>query len=330
MTGSKPNRQSSHKRELIAPIFVSVVTFAIPMAIHFFTEKWHVSADQKRQFDWSTIALAALVHLVIAITLGFTFESAYQLRRQSKRLLLRERNIARKLERTILPLQIIKRQGRYLKAAPEHTRLLHKLLDKSIHKQHNIISRVRPNEYLEFLRGAIENSSTYFTIQRKPPTWFENNANGKKLLQTLDKSNIESYIRVFVIDESEVQGLETELQDESKMSKYWQWAGDKAQCYWVNLKDLRDEIHLDPEEGFPDVAMCDDMLVLSYVESAEMFEFDVKDPRRHRFLIETKAALERQIEQETDSPFRLIRQHLPPPKPNPQSTPIALVPDKAN
>ena len=143
-------------------------------------------------------------------------------------------------------------------------------------------------------------SSDYRGVQRKPIGWFKENNNGEKYMNVLKERSMKVKIRLFIIDDSEVERMKQELTDEDTMTWYTKVSSDIS-SYWTSRSSFTEYAHRDPPEDF---ALYDLQLLIKYNESLQTLSFALCEAESEE--LTAFRVLEEQIRTGSQSPFILI------------------------
>ena len=81
-------------------------------------------------------------------------------------------------------------------------------------------------------------------------------------------------LRIFVIDEADLQAMEEDLHDEELMAFYWESTGIDVKTYWITVRELQKRFQ--PALEVPsDFALYDEELFIKYDLSVQTLFFDV-------------------------------------------------------
>ncbi len=228
-----------------------------------------VSVNPAR-FDLANFSVRVLVGVLISLIAGYLFRSANKLGEAAEGSLS-------KLEGLHAAHDYYLQQRELIEQTRNYGGLVQKLLNESVAEQHLMIARVTDTRYLLWLEEAVASCQHYFTIQRRPPSWFSNrDGEGRLFLQTLRDKPMISKIRIFVVD-SEEEMIE-ELADEQVMGFYWSNTGRDVKTFWITKQKLRRFLgarHLD----FPDMVLCDNELLFRYEHEYLLLRFHVIEKR---------------------------------------------------
>ena len=182
-----------------------------------------------------------------------------------------------------------------LLSSGHHSELVSKLIEASIDIKFTKIPFVDPNEYLTHLRHAIRHSSFYQGVQRKPTRWFEKQDAGD-YLQTLKDQKMERKVRIFLIDNEDIQQMEENLRDDELMQWYWAHTGEDVESFWISEKVFKARFG-DLGEPPEDFALYDEMLLIRYDEPRQVLSFDLVETRGNvsRTLFNEDPELKRKI-----------------------------------
>jgi hypothetical protein len=179
--------------------------------------------------------------------------------------------------------------------------LLERLIRDSIVSKFTHIAFVSPIEYLTYLIDAIQYSNSYHGIQRKPIYWFKENS-AEVYLRTLRSKKMAEKVRIFLIDDAEVEMMLENLNESSIMDWYWENTGITVQTYWIACRDF--DRHWPGLIHREDFALYDRTLLIKYDETRQVLSFDLVEDSRPESLIFNK--LKEQVRAGIDVPFRKI------------------------
>jgi hypothetical protein len=158
-----------------------------------------------------------------------------------------------------------------LTSCPRHNDALTSLIKASMSENFRNIPLVGVPAYLNFLKRAIEHSDRYEGIQRKPFSWFKD-TDGGSYLSDLKRRHMRYKTRLLIIDQSDEEQMERELNDEEILKYYWNHTG-AVTTYWMTVMDF---LTIFPGMAIPrDLALYDRQLLISYDERTQMLSFDV-------------------------------------------------------
>jgi hypothetical protein len=187
---------------------------------------------------------------------------------------------------------------RLLVNARIHAATIGILLKESIGEQYKAIASVDPNKYLAFLKQALNHSSRFNGVMRNRVAWFRDNADGESYLQDLARRRMREKVRIFIIDDRDVEAMQEDLADRELMEFYWQKTGP-VDTYWISESDLR--------KNYPDLRMPDDFalfdseLLIRYDTLRHNLFFDIVDEQALERRIFAK--LQMQLQNKSDRPF---------------------------
>ncbi len=217
------------------------------------------------------------IHFTVSVVLVTLLTTAFELRRQlsATSVQLRESVMFQKASMDTTTSIL---------AAPRYAGVIGGLVEQSVNRQWKMVSRVTSQRYLSKLEEAARLCRSYETIQRRLPSWFlntDNRTSSEGFFRSIRESVQGSYIRVFVIDDSERQRMIEELQSPEIMGFYWKHAGENAETYWLTVGDLREVVEMHRDAGLSDIVVLDEALVFMYDEEFKTLEFAVYRAGRH-------------------------------------------------
>jgi hypothetical protein len=170
------------------------------------------------------------------------------------------------------------------------------------------IASVTENQYLNYLSLALAASERYQGIQRKPMRWFQGTTGAEDYLRQLRKQKMASKVRIFVIDDAEVESMQKDIADPALLKFYWEHTGPDVMTWWISACELS-KLNADIVD---DCALYDGHLFIQYNGATQTLFFDLKDGHGDAEIDRTGKifeALEEQIKVGRLLPFRMI----PPP-----------------
>ena len=188
-----------------------------------------------------------------------------------------------------------------LTGSPRHNEVLTMLIAASMKENFRNIPYVGEAAYLEYLSNAIEHSSGFQGVQRKPLRWFrDESANG--YLHALRDRRMSYKTRIFIIDDADVDEMEHDLRDPDLLAYYWE-NGGSVDSYWISTERFRRQF---PGRRIPDdFALFDGSLLIAYDTDHQVLTFN---------LVEESSCPERQIfagQQNSDKHGLLSYQKIP-------------------
>jgi len=154
---------------------------------------------------------------------------------------------------------------------PQQNEVLTHLIKASMSDNFKNIPYVGVPSYLDFLKKAIEHSSGYQGVQRKPLSWYKDTGAGA-YLSDLRKREMRYKTRLLIIDEEDKGQMELDLKDEETLKYYWNHTGPVT-TYWMTTSDFSRNF---PNMSIPrDQAVYDRRLLISYDEPTRVLSFDL-------------------------------------------------------
>jgi hypothetical protein len=197
--------------------------------------------------------------------------------------------------------------------AKVHAPTVGALLKASIGEQYKAIAAVDPNQYLSFLRTALGNSSRFHAVMRNRVAWFRDNVDGGSYLQDLGRRRMREKIRIFIVEDRQIEEMHEDLADADLMGFYWQKTG-AVDTYWITESALR--------RNYSDLRMPDDFalfdgeLLIRYDEDRQTLFFDIVAEQSLERRIFAK--LGEQLQNKRDRPFiKIAREGVATPFPPP-------------
>ena len=194
-----------------------------------------------------------------------------------------------------------------LSLAKRHTATVRKLLLASVKDNIPWIPYTNIADYREFLMSAIRDSKKYLGIKRGPARSFLPNNGGSDVegyLRTLRDKNMSEKIRLFVIDDTDVQRMKEDLDNEELMSFYWTNNGTEVHTFWCSLEELKKEFPT--IEAPQDCGIYDMELMIGYDSDRQVLRFDLVDRDIHNWAGKLYESLKVQIEKNNSEPFHRV------------------------
>ena len=158
-----------------------------------------------------------------------------------------------------------------LVSAPRHTEALTALIKASLMDNFRYIPLVGVPAYLHLLSRAIHHSDGYEGIQRNPFRWYRDTDAGHYLSGLRDKP-MSVKTRLVLINDEDLQAMQSDLADQDVMGYYWRHTGD-VETYWMTVSEFRRAF---PGMTVPrDLALYDRQLWVAYDEQTQTLAFDV-------------------------------------------------------
>jgi hypothetical protein len=176
------------------------------------------------------------------------------------------------------------------------------------------IASVTENQYLNYLSLALAASKRYQGIQRKPMRWFRGTTGATDYLGKLREQKMASKVRIFVIDDDDVESMRKDIADPVLLKFYWEQTGPDVVTWWISAHELS-RLNADVVD---DCALYDGHLFIQYDGAMQTLFFDLKDGHGDAEIDRTGKifkALDEQIQVGRLEPFQLI---LPPGDANPR------------
>lgn len=183
-----------------------------------------------------------------------------------------------------------------------HMDTMSQLLEDSLKTQCRNIAFVNENKYLDYLQLAIKESRKYFGVQRHPVRWFNEN-NRLEYLKLLKSKSMESKIRIFLIDDNDIDKMAEDINDSDIMTKYWESTGEEVKTFWISTEDFKKEYRtLNIPDDF---ALYDEELIIRYQIEYQTLTFDLLE-KEENLEKQILARIENQIKNDYLQPFQKI------------------------
>ena len=248
-------------KELLASLGGAVITSGIQLLFLLRTSM----PDKWSKPEWVSFILAAITGAVI----GWAYRLATGLRRFTEEALTRLETATHALEFQEEPLKM-------LTSTRRHAETLGLLLSDSLKEKYRFISYVDENKYLGCLMSAISDSRKFEGIQRQPVRWFrsDNDRATDTYLKTLREQKMKEKVRIFIIDDDQVDEMKQDLADTELMTFYWQSTGADVKSYWITVSQIVKHypiIRLVPK----DFGLYDEELFIEYDAPKQTLYFDI-------------------------------------------------------
>jgi hypothetical protein len=177
-----------------------------------------------------------------------------------------------------------------LTRSPRHNEVLTRLIAASMKDNFRNIPYVGQGAYLEYLCNAIEHSSGFQGVQRRPLRWFREES-ASAYLHTLRDRTMAYKTRIFIIDDEDVEQMEQDLRDPDTLSYYWDNGGD-VDSYWISVENYRRQF---PGCRVPDdFGLYDGILLIAYDLDRQVLTFNlVRDTSQERQIFTNQRDLDR-------------------------------------